>query len=79
MTLESIKQAIGELSEGEQYSLAAWLAEEYANASVARREAAFDKEGARLAGARIHELRKGVKLDLQGMSIREFAHLGHKY
>lgn len=39
----------------------------------------FDKEKARLAGERIREIRKGVRLDLQGMSIRELAHLGHKY
>ena len=38
-----------------------------------RRETAFDKDKARLAGARIRDLRKGVKLDLQGMSIREAA------
>jgi Arc/MetJ-type ribon-helix-helix transcriptional regulator len=42
-------------------------------------EGGFDKEKARLAGARIREIRKGVKLDLQGMSIRELAHIGHKY
>ena len=39
----------------------------------------FDLERARRAGARIRELRKGVRLDLQGMSIRSLAHLGHKY
>ena len=39
----------------------------------------FDKEKARQAGERIREIRKGVRLDLQGMSIRELAHLGHKY
>jgi len=31
------------------------------------------------AVARIRELRKGVTLDLQGMSIRELAHIGHKH
>jgi Arc/MetJ-type ribon-helix-helix transcriptional regulator len=35
----------------------------------------FDKTQARLAGARIRELRKGVRLDLKGMSIRELAHV----
>lgn len=44
-----------------------------------RHEPGFDKEKARLAGARIREIRKGVKLDLQGVSIRELAHVGHKY
>ena len=42
-------------------------------------EAGFDKARARQAVARIREIRKGVRLDLQGMSIRELAHLGHKY
>jgi hypothetical protein len=42
-------------------------------------ENGFDKEKARAAVERIREIRKGVRLDLQGMSIREFAHLGHKY
>ena len=37
------------------------------------------KAKARLAGARIREIRKGVRLDLKGMSIRELAHIGHKY
>lgn len=41
--------------------------------------AGFDKNKARLAGVRIRELRKGVRLDLQGMSIRGLAHTGHKY
>lgn len=39
----------------------------------------FDQERARAAAARIREIRKGVRLNLQGMSIREFAHIGHKY
>ena len=39
----------------------------------------FDEERASAAVARIREIRKGVTLGLQGMSIREFAHLGHKY
>jgi len=47
--------------------------------ALAPGEAGFDEEKARLAGSRIREIRKGIKLDLQGMSIREFAHLGHKY
>jgi hypothetical protein len=47
--------------------------------ALPHRENEFDKERARRAGARIREIRKGVKLDLQGMSIREFAHIGHKY
>jgi hypothetical protein len=32
-----------------------------------------------ICGDRIRELRRGVTLDLQGMSIRELAHAGHKY
>lgn len=40
---------------------------------------AFDAEKARKAVERIRELRKGVKLERDGMSIRELAHLGHKY
>jgi Arc/MetJ-type ribon-helix-helix transcriptional regulator len=47
--------------------------------ALSRQEDRFDKEKARTAGARIRELRKGVTLDLQGMSIRELAHSGHKY
>jgi hypothetical protein len=47
--------------------------------ALPRCEAGFDKETARLAGARIREIRRGVKLDLQGMSIRKLAHAGHKY
>ncbi len=47
--------------------------------ALSRREGGFDREKARRAGARIRELRKGVTLDLQGMSIRELAHIGHKY
>jgi hypothetical protein len=39
----------------------------------------FDAERASQAVARIREIRKGVRLDLNGMSIRELAHLGHKY
>jgi Arc/MetJ-type ribon-helix-helix transcriptional regulator len=47
--------------------------------ALSRGESGFDKERARLAGERIRELRKGVTLDLHGMSIRELAHIGHKY
>ncbi|MEO7142910.1 MAG: hypothetical protein ABI165_05340 [Bryobacteraceae bacterium] len=47
--------------------------------ALSRRENGFDKEKARRSGERIRELRKGVKLDLRGMSIRELAHTGHKY
>ncbi|HTU45626.1 MAG TPA: hypothetical protein VMF91_11225 [Bryobacteraceae bacterium] len=47
--------------------------------ALAPRDMGFDKARARVAGGRIRELRKGVKLDLDGMSIREFAHIGHKY
>jgi hypothetical protein len=47
--------------------------------ALPRRDAGFDKEKARLAGARIREIRRGVRLDRQGMSIRELAHAGHKY
>lgn len=39
----------------------------------------FDEKKARAAAERIRELRKGVRLDRGGMSLREFAHLGHKY
>ena len=37
--------------------------------ALSRREDGFDKEKARLAGARIREIRKGVKLDLQGRCV----------
>ena len=47
--------------------------------ALPQRNEGFDKKKARLAGARIREIRKGVRLDLQGMSIRELAHIGHKY
>jgi hypothetical protein len=47
--------------------------------ALSRPEGGFYKQKARIAGARIRELRKGVTLDLRGMSIRELAHIGHKY
>jgi len=47
--------------------------------ALPHREGQFDKEKARQAVARIRELRKGVRLDLQGMSLRDFAHIGHKH
>jgi hypothetical protein len=47
--------------------------------ALPRPESGFDAERARAAVERIREIRKGVRLDLNGMSIREFAHLGHKY
>jgi hypothetical protein len=47
--------------------------------ALSQRNGEFDKAKARAAGARIRELRKGVRLDLGGMSIRELAHIGHKY
>jgi Arc/MetJ-type ribon-helix-helix transcriptional regulator len=46
---------------------------------LSRRDNGFDKEKARRAGERIRELRKGVTLDLRGTSIRELAHIDHKY
>jgi len=52
---------------------------ETAIGALPHREGQFDKEKAGQAVARIRELRKGVKLGLQGMSLREFAHIGHKY
>jgi hypothetical protein len=42
-------------------------------------EGGFNPEQARCAGDRIREIRRGVKLDRQGMSIREMAHIGRKY
>jgi hypothetical protein len=47
--------------------------------ALSRQNGAFDRERAKLAVARIRELRKGVTLDLKGMSIRELAHSGHRY
>jgi Arc/MetJ-type ribon-helix-helix transcriptional regulator len=47
--------------------------------ALSHRNGGFDKAKARRAGERIRELRKGVRLDLRGMSIRELAHVGHKY
>ena len=47
--------------------------------ALPRHNAGFDVEKARQAGARIRELRKGVRLDRRGMSFREIAHIGHKY
>lgn len=39
-----------------------------------------DTAKAQAAAARIRELRQGVTLDRpEGMSLREYAHLGHKY
>lgn len=38
------------------------------------------KAKAQAAAARIRELRKGVTLDRpEGMSLREYAHIGHRY
>jgi Arc/MetJ-type ribon-helix-helix transcriptional regulator len=42
-------------------------------------EGNFDEQKARVAGERIRELRRGVTLNLRGMSIRELAHIGHRY
>ncbi len=47
--------------------------------TLSRPRPAFDPEAARLAGARIRELREGVTLNRGSMSFREMAHLGHKY
>ncbi len=47
--------------------------------ALPRSETRFDLEKARQAGARIRQLRKGVRLNRHGMSIRELAHFGHKY
>ena len=52
---------------------------EAANGQPPQVQDAFDAGRARQAVARIRELRKGVRLDLQGQSIRELAHTGHKY
>jgi hypothetical protein len=42
--------------------------------------ATHDTTKAHAAAKRIRELRKGVTLDRpEGMSLREYAHLGHKY
>jgi hypothetical protein len=51
----------------------------FALGALSRPEGKFDKKKARVAGERIREIRKGVKLNLRGMSIRELAHIGHKY
>src|SRR5450759_328625 len=55
------------------------LSEKEASNKTLHAEPAFDSERASQAVARIREIRKGVRLDLNGMSIRELAHLGHKY
>lgn len=47
--------------------------------ALPRPEPLFDKEKARAAGDRIRELRKGVRLDRGGVSLRNLAHEGHKY
>lgn len=47
--------------------------------ALSHRNGEFDRAQAQLAGERIRELRKGVRLDLKGMSIRQLAHTGHKY
>lgn len=52
---------------------------ERAIGTLPRREGEFDAEKGRQAVTRIRGLRKGVWLDRQGMSIRELAHIGHKY
>lgn len=47
----------------------------------AQREAALEvsPEARRRAVERIRELRKGVRLERNGMTLREYAHLGHRY
>ena len=47
--------------------------------ALPRSQGTFNAEAARLAGARIRELRKGVRLERGGTSFREMAHIGHKY
>ena len=47
--------------------------------ALTHRKLEFDKTQSQLAGERIRELRKGVHLELNGKSIRELAHTGHKY
>lgn len=42
-------------------------------------EGRFDAAGASATGTRMRELRKGVRLDRRGQSIRELAHTRHKY
>ncbi len=39
----------------------------------------FDPARALDAGERIRELRKGVRLERGDMSLREYAHTGHRY
>jgi hypothetical protein len=51
---------------------------ETAVGALPRPDIRFDTEKARHAGARIRELRKDVRLERRGMSIRELAHIGHK-
>ena len=47
--------------------------------ALPHRQTGFDKERARIAAGRIREIRKGVRLNRQGETIRELAHAGHKY
>jgi Arc/MetJ-type ribon-helix-helix transcriptional regulator len=47
--------------------------------ALPHQEPSFNKEKAQAAVARIRDLRKGVRLDLRGMSLREFAHIGHRF
>ena len=44
--------------------------------ALSSRDSGFNAERARAAVARIRKLRKGITLDLQGMSIRQLAHAG---
>jgi Arc/MetJ-type ribon-helix-helix transcriptional regulator len=52
---------------------------ESAIGALPQRESEFDPEKASESVTRIRELRKGVRLDRRGMSVREMAHLGHRY
>jgi len=47
--------------------------------ALPRHESEFDLEKATESVARIRALRKGVRLDRRGMSVRVMAHLGHRY
>jgi Arc/MetJ-type ribon-helix-helix transcriptional regulator len=47
--------------------------------ALPHRKNAFDKEKAARGVNHILELRQGVRLDRQGLSIRDMAHIGPKY
>lgn len=81
MTIEltpSQERAIAEAArEGRIRSVAEFI--ETAIQALPGQASEFDRQRAMRAAARIRKIRKGVHLERGSQTIRELAHLGHKY